>query len=94
MKKFTTSYKNAYNVLSDDGRFITYENIPTWALSYLVNDDPSGLEDEDIELVDEWIKREGLGFCVDVSDEEPSFTYHPAFGLGADVVPATFEKLK
>lgn len=31
--------------------------IPTWALSYIVNNDPSGLEDEDIEKVDKFIDR-------------------------------------
>lgn len=31
--------------------------IPTWALSYIVNNDPSGLEDEDIEKVDKFVDR-------------------------------------
>jgi hypothetical protein len=30
------------------------KKIPTWALPMLVNADPSGLTDEDIELVENW----------------------------------------
>jgi hypothetical protein len=33
---------------------IFVNKIPTWALPMLVNADPSGLTDEDIELVENW----------------------------------------
>ena len=85
-------YRTAYNVLSDYRKFITYDNIPEYALSYLVNDDPSGLEEEDIKNIDEFIEREELGACVDWG-EEASFTSRPAFGLATDCVEATFEYL-
>ena len=33
-------------------RFETIEKIPTWALCYIINGDPTGLSDEDIKMVD------------------------------------------
>ena len=30
------------------------EPIPTWALCYLINDDRSGLTDEEIAMIDKW----------------------------------------
>ena len=32
----------------------TIECIPTWALCYLINSDPTGLTDEEIEMIDKW----------------------------------------
>ena len=32
-------------------RFETIEKIPTWALCYIINGDPTGLSDEDIKMV-------------------------------------------
>ena len=34
-------------------RFETIEKVPTWALCYIINGDPTGLSDEDIKMVDE-----------------------------------------
>lgn len=31
-------------------RFETIEKIPTWALCYIINGDPTGLSDEDIKM--------------------------------------------
>jgi hypothetical protein len=38
-----------------------------WA-SYLINDDPSGLEDKEIEAADAWIDRLGWGTPIDCED--------------------------
>ena len=38
-------------------RDYTLEAVPEWAISYLVNDDPSGLTGEDVKLCDEWAER-------------------------------------
>ena len=62
--------------------------IPTWALSYLVDGDDSGLDAEDKKLVDEWVEKTRNGGRIDVcppSDGEPYFDPCPAFGLACDV---------
>lgn len=72
-------------------------SIPAWSVCYLFNDDPSGLSDEDIEAVDQWVKsmiEDGYNVSslspVDV-EEEPRFTTRPAFGLACDCVECVCE---
>ena len=67
------------------------EPIPTWALCYLINSDPSELTDENIETVDKWCKENGISVLSTASDQEgensePYFSHYPAFGLPTDVV--------
>ena len=67
------------------------EKIPSWALCYLVNADPSGLTDEDIKLVDDYCERKNIGIVCPINDSieeemQPYFTAYPAFGLACDVV--------
>lgn len=71
--------------------------VPTWALSYLVNNDASGITEEDKQQVDSWHAR-----CIDAlraenpsasfdffySEQEGSFTHRPAFGLATDAIDA------
>ena len=38
-------------------QFESVENIPTWSLPYLINDDPTGLTDEEIKMVDDFVKQ-------------------------------------
>lgn len=64
-------------------------NVPTYALPYLINADPSGLSDEEIAAIDEWyagLEVEGLSFTLDVVDSQaaPYFSNCPAFGLPAE----------
>lgn len=64
-------------------------NVPTYALPYLINADPSGLSDEEIAAIDGWyagLAVEGLSFTLDVVDSEaaPYFSSCPAFGLPAE----------
>lgn len=67
------------------------EEIPTWALCYIINGDPSGLSDDDVALIDGFYERyekQGLHICI-VSphdDEYGSFSAFPAFGLATDVI--------
>jgi hypothetical protein len=73
--------------------------IPTWSLSYLINGDGSGLEDSDIEMVDNWInqtmKRNNYksftAVCPDDVDNEKGF-YHSndMHNLGDDCVNIEF----
>ena len=63
--------------------------IPGWALCALVNGDDSGLEQADIQLIDEWEKDLGKYtgggyYTLNIIDEEPSFVAFPEFGLACD----------
>ena len=71
--------------------------VPTWALSYFVNNDATGLTEEDKLRADCWRER-----CTDIlrewnpsasfdffcADQEGSFTHRPAFGLATDAIDA------
>lgn len=59
--------------------------IPEWALCYLVNGDLTGLSDEDIEIVQEWEKKNHV-YEVEPLEEEGSFSYYPEFGKACNVV--------
>ena len=41
-------------------KFESTENIPKWSLPYLINDDPSGLTDEEIKMVDDLASASGF----------------------------------
>ena len=73
------------------------DEFPAYALSYAVNGDETGIEDEDRENCDAWLAyctaklardypalETGLLFNDDV---EPSFTGRPAFGNACDTIP-------
>jgi hypothetical protein len=77
------------------------EDVPEWALSYLVNSDASGLEDEEIEEIDDWYNHmasrlmEQYPCVVDLvfNDEEyygDNFTPYPAFGKACNTVQCAF----
>jgi hypothetical protein len=57
-----------------------------------VNADPSGLTDEEIELVDSWCDRNNVQLVCPINDSieeemQPYFTSAPAFGSNAcDVI--------
>lgn len=72
------------------------EMIPTYALSYLVNGDDSGLEPEDKKIIDSFMEPwyeeaedRGGSVVISPSEEEPHFTWNPAFGLACEVVRTT-----
>lgn len=65
--------------------------LPTWALCYIVNNDSSGISDEDQEQVDEWIKEtfpDHIGLIFDQSEEGEFFTHSPPFGLACNCIQA------
>ena len=72
------------------------DNIPDYALSYLINGDASGISDEDKENCDEWLKgctdklaRDYPGLTTDLvlnDDEEGSFYWNPAFGKACNCI--------
>lgn len=71
----------------------TTEKIPTWALCYLINDDKTGLTDEEINMVDKWWSANNVVTVSPPSVEEgeyyPYFSTRPAFGLAAEVLDCT-----
>jgi hypothetical protein len=75
--------------------------VPAWALPYLVNGDDSGLSEADITLVRNWLDRWeteavklGGHIMFHASDNEPSFTWRPAFGLACDCVESALYVIK
>lgn len=62
--------------------------VPVWALCYLINDDPTNLEDGEKEIIDEWRSKNHIldVFCPDDVDSDSYFSYYPPFGKGCDVV--------
>lgn len=67
----------------------SYE-IPLYAIPYLVNNDPSGLTDDEIELVNAFTDSEfPNGFSIDFpAAEECYFSSSPAIGAPATVCRA------
>lgn len=63
------------------------ERIPVWALSALINADYSGLTDEDIALVENWLAETQYDVVCCPNDEDTAyFSHYPAFGLATDVI--------
>lgn len=63
--------------------FRTVEKVPTWAISYMVNGDPTGLEEDEIKEIDEWMRKYKV-LVVDPTGE-PYFTHYPLFGKACEV---------
>lgn len=64
--------------------------IPTWALCYLINSDPSGLTDEEMAVIDQWSTENNVMTVCTASEQEGECVplLHPlsAFGLPTEVV--------
>lgn len=65
-------------------RFETIEKIPTWALCYIINGDPTGLSDEDIKMVDGFIQKWQVEIVSPLSKME---THHSHTILPLDYLP-------
>ena len=70
--------------------------IPSWALSYIINSDASGLDDDEISQVDRYMaqfeteaKSVGGYIIIVASQDEPYFSKWPEFGLACNVVDCT-----
>lgn len=73
------------------------ENVPQWAVSYLVNGDASGLETYDKALVDEWtekLKAEGLELLAPIDGSENECCLWPAFGKACGTVDFAARRTK
>ena len=66
--------------------FETMEKIPTWALCYIINGDPTELSDEDIKMIDGFMQKWQVEIVSPLSqDGNASFSHYPAFGLPVEV---------
>lgn len=62
------------------------EDIPQWAVQYLLYGESDNLTAEDISLADAFCKEVGGSFCSVVEGSENDFCAHPAFGLACATV--------
>ena len=76
-------------VIKESKKSVSFENIPEYAVGYLAYGDATGLEDEDIKVIDEWCRENGIDHLTNTG-EERHFSPHPEFGLAADCIDATF----
>jgi len=70
-------------------RMIIREEIPTWAMSMIINGDESGITEEDRVAVQAWVdfwaEKRAESWHVSVpNDAEPHFCNRPAIGLPCD----------
>lgn len=68
----------------------TIEKIPTWALCYILSDDPSGLCAEEIAMIDKWYADNNVMTVCPTANEDGEccsyFACHPAFGKASEVI--------
>ena len=62
-----------------EGEKLWKMNIPDYALPYLINNDDSGLEEEDIETILKWEQKFNIK-RIEPTDETNEFDLNPAFG--------------
>lgn len=68
-----------------------YTNFPVYAITYLMYGDASGITEEDVENIENWIDSEGIRHLNLVSvDSDVYFKHKPRFGLACDCVDVTF----
>lgn len=65
------------------------EKIPTYALPYLVNGDPTNLTDEEQQEIDNIIREQHIEIVSPNEDAEPYFSSVPFFGLPTEVEDCT-----
>ena len=60
--------------------------IPCWALCALINDDFTGLSDDDERQIRNWLENTRVQVTPPEDDEEIYFEPFPAFGLACDCI--------
>ena len=53
--------------------------LPSFLASYLINDDSSSLEDNEVELIDSWLKSNHVGVCCDVEESSSYSSNHELY---------------
>lgn len=67
----------------------TIEGVPQWAVTYIVNRDGSGLDAEELKMVDDWLedlRKSGIVLLCPIDGSENEFSPYPAFGLSSSTV--------
>lgn len=64
------------------------ERIPTWSLGYIMNGDSSDLNDDEITLIDNFLRGNKV-ICVSCDNDDTYFSSCPAFGLACEVAECT-----
>jgi hypothetical protein len=64
--------------------------LPSYWACYLINGDASGMEDDEIKEVDDWLKSSNAGSCVGCSEESEFKHRNDANNLGADCLDYYF----
>ena len=68
---------------------IVIESVPQWAVNYIVNGDISDLEQEDIEIVNQYLQGladEGFRLTSPIEGSENEFCAYPEFGKACATV--------
>ena len=68
------------------------EKIPSWAISAIINNDRSGLLEDEIQQIEDWSAETGYDY-VCCPQDEPYFSPYPAFGKVSDVYDCLCIKL-
>ena len=63
------------------------EPIPTWALCYLINGDPTGLTDDEIAMIDKWYADNKVQTVTTASEVEESATHISPISLLSGYLP-------
>ena len=66
-----------------------------WAAPYFINNDHSGLSDEDLELADQFLdemKADGYSWCIDADFDSKRFGKPMGYRLSGDLIEYTFQK--
>lgn len=66
------------------------ERIPTYALCYLVNGDPTSLTEKEVEMIDEVCRNNKIELVCPIADSveggiQPYFSRNPMFGEPTEV---------
>lgn len=91
--KIKLMQNGTYEKIPDEFEYV--EDFPTWAIVYCMYNDASGLSDEDIKLVDEFMEDNGYGELVNSLEETKNdFNKYPAFGLACETETVVMRKKK
>lgn len=73
-------------------KLVTTEYVPEWAICYLEYGEPSGLQDDEQEEIDEWLHSNfANGFvCEYFWDDVNEFDTHPLFGKPCRTIKTNF----
>ena len=67
--------------------FVKYiEPIPEWALCYIVNGDATGLTDDEIKMVDEFLELTHYEIITPCDLADPCFRRFPSFGMATTCI--------